>query len=136
MCYFLSQCNTYSLCHNVILTLFMLYTCFRAARTGVFNQNSPKQNGRFTFVFHEFQPKRLTFVLICLCVFTNVIGQLISALYHRLSGRRTSLFTQELATLVFGTLAKATLTGKGKKGELKEQLEPEKNSTIKGTVIT
>ncbi|CAL8275820.1 unnamed protein product [Arctogadus glacialis] len=41
-------------------------------------------------------------------------------------------FTQELATLVFGreTLAKATLTGKGKKGELKEQLEPEKISAI------
>ncbi|CAL8282721.1 unnamed protein product [Boreogadus saida] len=53
-------------------------------------------------------------------------------LYQRLSGRRMSLFTQELATLVFGreTLAKATLTGKGKKGELKEQLEPEKISAI------
>ncbi|XP_037315685.2 uncharacterized protein LOC119210098 [Pungitius pungitius] len=53
-------------------------------------------------------------------------------LYQRLSGRRMSLFTQELATLVFGreTLAKATLTGKGKKGELKEQLEPEKTNAI------
>ena len=59
-------------------------------------------------------------------------------LYQRLSGRRMSLFTQELATLVFGreTLAKATLTGKGKKGELKEQLEPEKVSAIIGTVMS
>ncbi|KAL0978902.1 hypothetical protein UPYG_G00177440 [Umbra pygmaea] len=43
-----------------------------------------------------------------------------------------SLFRQELATLLFGrdTLAKATLTGKGMQGKLKEQLEPEKNNAI------
>lgn len=59
-------------------------------------------------------------------------------LYQRLSWRRMSLFTQELATLVFGreTLAKATLTGKGKKGKLKEQLEPQKNNAIIGTVMS
>ncbi|XP_041939343.1 uncharacterized protein LOC121700456 [Alosa sapidissima] len=58
--------------------------------------------------------------------------QVAKRLYQRLSGRRMSLFTQELATLVFGreTLAKATLTGKGKKGELKEQLDPEKTNAI------
>ncbi|XDV26250.1 hypothetical protein PO909_030009 [Leuciscus waleckii] len=44
----------------------------------------------------------------------NSLVQVPKRLYQRLSGRRTSLFTQELATLVFGreTLAKATLTGK------------------------
>ncbi|XP_026114625.1 uncharacterized protein LOC113093014 [Carassius auratus] len=47
----------------------------------------------------------------------NSSVQVPKRLYQRLSGRRMSLFTQELATLVFGreTLAKATLTGKGKK---------------------
>ncbi|XP_067283998.1 uncharacterized protein [Pseudorasbora parva] len=62
----------------------------------------------------------------------NSLVQVPKRLYQRLSGRRMSLFTQELATLVFGreTLAKATLTGKGKKGELKEQLEPEKTNAI------
>ncbi|KAK9976589.1 hypothetical protein ABG768_021794 [Culter alburnus] len=62
----------------------------------------------------------------------NSSVQVPKRLYQRLSGRRMSLFTQELATLVFGreTLAKATLTGKGKKGELKEQLEPEKINAI------
>ncbi|ROL54801.1 hypothetical protein DPX16_23253 [Anabarilius grahami] len=62
----------------------------------------------------------------------NSLVQVPKRLYQRLSGRRMSLFTQKLATLVLGreTLAKATLTGKGKKGELKEQLEPEKNNAI------
>ncbi|XP_026091206.1 uncharacterized protein LOC113064569 [Carassius auratus] len=66
----------------------------------------------------------------------NSSVQVPKRLYQRLSGRRMSLFTQELATLVFGreTLAKATLTGKGKKGELKEQLEPEKTNAIIGTM--
>ncbi|XP_051251551.1 uncharacterized protein LOC127361024 [Dicentrarchus labrax] len=63
---------------------------------------------------------------------SNSSVQVPKRLYQRLSGRRMSLFTQELATLVFGreTLAKAILTGKGKKGELKEQLEPEKTNAI------
>ena len=67
----------------------------------------------------------------------NSSVQVPKRLYQRPSGRRMSLFTQELATLVFGreTLAKAILTVKGKKGELKEQLEPEKNYAIIGNVI-
>ncbi len=58
-------------------------------------------------------------------------------LYLRLSARRMSLFTQDLALLVFGreTLAKSTLTGKGKNGEVKDQLDPAKVDAIIGTYM-
>ncbi|KAI4833292.1 hypothetical protein KUCAC02_016201 [Chaenocephalus aceratus] len=54
-------------------------------------------------------------------------------LFHRLGNRRMSLFAQELATLIFGkeTLAKSTLTGKGKTAET---LDPEKVNAIIDTV--
>ncbi|CAL8276973.1 unnamed protein product [Boreogadus saida] len=57
-------------------------------------------------------------------------------LFTRIGSRRLSLFTQELATMIFGkeTLAKSTLTGKGKKGEAKDQLDPEKAEAIIDTV--
>lgn len=79
-------------------------------------------------------------VLICLFVFSqmflgNSAVQVSKRLYQRISSRRMSLFTQDLATLIFGkdTLAKSTLTGKGKKGEVKDQLDPEKINAIIGT---
>lgn len=78
-------------------------------------------------------------VLICLFVFVqmflgNSTVQVSKRLYQRISSRRMSLFTQELATLIFwkDTLAKSTLTGKGKKGEVKDQLDPEKVNVIIG----
>lgn len=48
-----------------------------------------------------------------------------------------SLFTQDLALLVFGreTLARSSLTGKGKKGETKDQLDPVKVDAIIGTDV-
>ncbi|KAI9528086.1 hypothetical protein NQZ68_024842, partial [Dissostichus eleginoides] len=55
----------------------------------------------------------------------NSSVQVSTRLFQRLGNRRMSLFTQELATLIFGneTLAKFTLTGKGKSAET---LDPEK----------
>ncbi|CAL8275536.1 unnamed protein product [Arctogadus glacialis] len=62
----------------------------------------------------------------------NSAVQVSKRLFNRIDGRRLSLFTQELATMIFGkeTLAKSTLTGKGKKGEAKDQLDPEKVEAI------
>ncbi|KAK1876942.1 Phenazine biosynthesis protein PhzB, partial [Dissostichus eleginoides] len=53
----------------------------------------------------------------------NSSVQVSTRLFHRLGNRRMSLFTQDLATLIFGkdTLAKSTLTGKGKTAEVKNQ---------------
>ncbi|KAK1901604.1 Neuromedin-U receptor 2 [Dissostichus eleginoides] len=64
----------------------------------------------------------------------NSSVQVSTRLFQRLGNRRMSLFTQELATLIFGneTLAKSTLTGKGKSAET---LDPEKVNAIIGTDI-
>ncbi|KAK1906817.1 Protein insensitive [Dissostichus eleginoides] len=63
----------------------------------------------------------------------NSSVQVSTRLFQRLGNRRMSLFTQELATLIFGneTLAKSTLTGKGKSAET---LDPEKVNAIIDTV--
>ncbi|KAI9524722.1 hypothetical protein NQZ68_016731 [Dissostichus eleginoides] len=63
----------------------------------------------------------------------NSSVQVSTRLFQRLGNRRMSLFTQELATLIFGneTLAKSTLTGKGKSAET---LNPEKVNAIIDTV--
>ncbi|XP_034082264.1 uncharacterized protein LOC117552760 [Gymnodraco acuticeps] len=63
----------------------------------------------------------------------NSSVQVSTRLFHRLGNRRMSLFAQELATLIFGkeTLAKSTLTGKGKTAET---LDPEKVNAIIDTV--
>ncbi|XP_078025322.1 uncharacterized protein LOC144463787 isoform X2 [Epinephelus lanceolatus] len=58
--------------------------------------------------------------------------------FQRLNRTRMSLFTQDLAVLIFGrdVLASSTLTGKpGPTGTAKEQLNPEKLSALVGTVI-
>ncbi|XP_059911568.1 uncharacterized protein LOC132460718 [Gadus macrocephalus] len=66
----------------------------------------------------------------------NSAVQVSKRLFNRIGSRRLSFFTQELATMIFGkeTLAKSTLTGKGKKGEAKVQLDPEKVEAIIDTV--
>ena len=55
-------------------------------------------------------------------------------LFRRINPQKLSLYTQDLATLLFGkeTLATSTLTGKGKKGEVKRQLDPEKVEALIG----
>ncbi|XP_041853083.1 uncharacterized protein LOC121647589 isoform X2 [Melanotaenia boesemani] len=58
--------------------------------------------------------------------------------FLRLNRTRMSLFTQDLAVLIFGrdVLASSTLTGKpGPTGTAKEQLNPEKLSALVDTVI-
>ncbi|XP_030220371.1 uncharacterized protein LOC115549366 isoform X2 [Gadus morhua] len=58
--------------------------------------------------------------------------------FRRLNRTRMSLFTQDLAVLLFGrdVLASSTLTGKpGLTGTAKEQLNPEKLSALVDTVI-
>ncbi|CAL8363771.1 unnamed protein product [Gadus morhua 'NCC'] len=58
--------------------------------------------------------------------------------FKRLNRTRMSLFTQDLAVLLFGrdVLASSTLTGKpGLTGTVKEQLNPEKLSALVDTVI-
>ncbi|XP_049447571.1 uncharacterized protein LOC125898013 isoform X2 [Epinephelus fuscoguttatus] len=58
--------------------------------------------------------------------------------FQRLNRTRMSLFTQDLAVLIFGrdVLASSTLTGKpGPTGTAKEQLNPEKLSALVDTVI-
>ncbi|KAJ8355071.1 hypothetical protein AAFF_G00101550, partial [Aldrovandia affinis] len=66
----------------------------------------------------------------------NSTVQVRKRLFQRISNKRMTLFTQDLATLVFGrdTLAKSTLTGKGKKGDTKDQLDPVKVLAIIDTV--
>ncbi len=55
-------------------------------------------------------------------------------LFERLNESRVSLFTQELAILIFGedTLANSTLTGKSGMQTAKEQLDPHKVNVLIG----
>ncbi|RXN18986.1 hypothetical protein ROHU_007557 [Labeo rohita] len=58
-------------------------------------------------------------------------------MYDRLNKSRVSLFTQELATLIFGKekLARCTLTGKSGLQTSKDQLDPHKVTVLIDTVI-
>lgn len=59
-------------------------------------------------------------------------------MYDRLNKSRVSLFTQDLATLIFGkdTLAKCTLTGKSGIETSKDQLDPHKVTVLIGMHTT
>lgn len=90
----------------------------------------------------KFAGRHITKLPICIYLFSQVLLgnstiQVPKRLFQRLSTRRMSLFTQDLALLVFGreTLARSSLTGKGKKGETKDQLDPVKVDAIIGTDV-
>ncbi|KAK7891487.1 hypothetical protein WMY93_023450 [Mugilogobius chulae] len=68
----------------------------------------------------------------------NTGVQVSKSCFRRLNRSRMSLFTQNLAVLIFGrdVLASSTLTGKsGPTGTAKEQLHPEKLNALVDTVI-